>query len=389
VTEETVHELELPGCWTEADLHEVAPLCGSWGNHARWPPEAVLLFLLNWAMDNRQHTFERYLPEAWPSVRALVGNWSLPMSPTAVTPAALCQVRQRVGTEPLKALYHKANQRLSGRFDDLCRFDGLRLWAVDGSWINLPAESRLVEEFGRPSGTDQGKLPLPQALLVCLELVNMGWMVNFDLKACNDSELISAIELTKNLGSGDLLLGDRLFFDTRWISDLRERGVELLLRLTSVRWKSFCDQSRETIEALRRSNTDIDCPVLLKVDTDHKGRPRGGLVPLRYLERLPRYPGQETMRLLTSLPADRLPGERAVRLYGERWGIETQLRFIKGEDHLPVVLSRKPETVRQEVLLRLLAHNWVRSVQAEACLRTRAVSSDAFPPSSSNLATAA
>jgi len=384
-----VHEMELPGCWKEGDLHEVAQLCGSWANQARWPPEAVLLFLLNWALDNRQHTFERYLPEAWPSVRALVGNWSLPMSPTAVTSAALCQVRQRVGTKPLEALYRKANERLFGRFDDLCRFDGLRLWAVDGSWINLPAAPELVEQFGRPSGSNEGKLPLPQALLVCLELVNMGWMANFDLKACNDSELISAIELTKDLGSGDLLLGDRLFFDTRWISDLRERGVELLLRLTSVRWKSFCDQSRETIETLRRPNTDIDCPVLLKVDTDHKGRSRGGLVPLRYLERPPRHPGQETMRLLTSLSEDRLPGEQAVRLYGGRWGIETQLRFIKGEDHLPVVLSRKPETVRQEVLLRLLAHNWVRSVQAEACLRIRAVSSDAFPPSHSDLANAA
>jgi hypothetical protein len=159
--------------------------------------------------------------------------------------------------------------------------------------------------------------------------------------------------------------------------------------VTSIRWKSFCDRSRATIETLRQTSADIDCPVLLKVDTDHRGRPRGGLVPLRYLERLPRHPGQETIRLLTSLPADRLAGEQAVRLYGGRWGIETQFRFIKGEDHLPVVLSRKPETVRQEILLRFLAHNWVRSVQAEACLRTRAICSDAFPPSRSDLANAA
>jgi len=347
---------------------------------ARWPPEAVLLFLLNWALDNRQHTFERYLPEAWPMVRAMVEGWSLSMAPTPVTPAALRQVRQRLGMESLRALYRKANERMFERFGDLCRLDGLRLWAVDGSWINLPSEARLADEFGRPSGAKGGRPPLPQALLVCLELVNMGWMVDFELKACNDAELLSGIELTGSLGSGDLLMGDRLFFDTRWIKGLREREVELLLRVTSVRWKSFCDHSRAAIETLRGQQASIDCPVLLKVDTDHKGRQRGGLVPLRYIERAPQHPGQETMRLLTSLSSDRLPGERAAGMYRGRWGIETQLRFIKGQDHLPVVLSRKPETVRQEVLLRLLSHNWIRSVQAEACLQMRMERPLAFPP---------
>jgi len=383
--DQPLHAVELPGCWTQEDLREVALLCGRWGNQARWPPEAVLMFLLNWAMDNRQHTFERYLPEAWPSVRALVESWSLTMAPNPVTPAALCQVRQRPGMDPLKALYRKANERLFGRFDDLCRLDGLRVWAVDGSWINLPATHELVDEFGRPSGGGKGKLPLPQALLVCLELISVGWIVDFELKACNDPELQAGTKLTKRLATGDLLMGDRLFFDTLWIKDLRKRGVELLLRVTSVRWKSFCDVSRSTIETLRGQGTAIDCPVRLKVDTDHKGRPRGGLVPLRYIERPPQHPGQETMRLLTSLSPNRLSAERSVDKYRGRWSIETQLRFIKGQDHLPVVLSRKPATVRQEVLLRLLSHNWIRSVQAEACLRVRMEQSHSFPPSGSDV----
>lgn len=382
--DQALHAMELPGCWTREDLHEVALLCGSWANQARWPPEAVLLFLLNWAMDNRQHTFERYLPEAWHSVRAMVESWSLTMAPTPVTSAALCQVRQRLAMAPLKALYRKANECLFGRFDDLCRLDGLRVWAVDGSWINLPATRELVDEFGRPSGTEEGKLPLPQALLVCLELVNVGWIVDFELKACNDPELHAGIELTKQLTTGDLLTGDRLFFDTLWIKDLCKRGVELLLRVTSTRCKSFCDTSRSTIETLRGQGPAIDCPVWLKVDTDHKGRPRGGLVPLRYIERPPQHPGQETMRLLTSLSPNRLPAERSADKYRGRWSIETQLRFIKGQDHLPVVLSRKPATVRQEVLLRLLSHNWIRSVQAEACLRVRMEQFHSFPPSGSN-----
>jgi hypothetical protein len=373
--------VELPGCWTREDLQECAALAGAWGAQARWPPEAVELFLLNWAMDNRRHTFERYLPEAWPTVRALVTDWSLPMAPEPVSAAALCQVRQRLGMRPLQELHRRANARALADFDGLARRWGLRLWTVDGSWLNLPPEPTLAAEFGRPSGTDNGRCPLPQALLVNLELANLGWIWDYRLKPRHEAELQAGIELTAGLGAEDLLLADRLFFNTPWLKDLRERRVELLLRVTAVRWKSFCELSRDRVEDQRRRGGLVDCEVQLKVDTDRKGRPRGGLLPLRYIERPPGHYGQDTMRLLTSLTPDRLPADEAGDGYHQRWGVETDLRFYKGPDHLPVVLSRRPDSVRQEVLLRILAHDLVRSVQARACLLARADGSGSFPPS--------
>jgi hypothetical protein len=226
-----------------------------------------------------------------------------------------------------------------------------------------------------------GRPPLPQALLVNLELANLGWIWDYRLRPRNEAELSAGIELTAGLGAGDLLLADRLFFDTPWLKDLREREVDLLLRATAVRWKSFCEGSRERIEEQRRRDGRVDCQVQLKVDTDHRGHARGGLLPLRYIERPPRHRGQETMRLLTSLTPDRLPADEAADGYRQRWGVETDLRFYKGPDHLPVVLSRRPDSVRQEVLLRILAHDLVRSVQARACLLARADGSGSFPPS--------
>ena len=384
MTKALVHAVELPGCWTREDLCDAARLCGPWGCQAHWPAEGVLLFLLNWALDNRQHTFERYLPEGWPPLRALLEGWSLPMAEAPVTPAALCQVRQRLGLRALQTLHKTANARGLASFDGLARRWGLRVWAVDGSWLNLAPVPALAAEFGRPSGSENGRLPMPQALLVSLELANLGWITDYRLKPCRDAELQAGMELTSKLGAEDLLLADRLFFDTPWMKDLRERSVEILWRVTSVRWKSFCDQSKDRVQELRRRGGPVDCDVLVKVDTDHKGHPRGGLLPLRYLELPPSHADQETMRLLTSLPAERLPADESAGAYHQRWGVETDLRFFKGPDHLPVVLSRKPDTVRQEILLRLMAHNWIRSVQAQACLLARTADSGAFPPSARN-----
>lgn len=86
------------------------------------------------------------------------------------------------------------------------------------------------------------------------------------------------------------------------------------------------------------------------------------------------------MRMIVSLSEERPSFRQCCAMYGERWGIETQCRFFKGPDHLPVVLSRKPGSVRQEILVRVMAHNWVRSVQAQACLAARAAGGGAFPP---------
>ncbi len=161
-----------------------------------------------------------------------------------------------------------------------------------------------------------------------------------------------------------------------WVS-LRGANLDCLrLNVKSCRFEPV----HVALESSRGLGGDVDCPVMLKIDTDHKVRPRGGLLPLGYSERPSEHPGRETMRMITSLPAEALPLHESRAMYGERWGIETQYRFFKGQDHLPVVLSRKSETVRQEVLVRVMAHNRVRRVQAEAGVTAPGSPMAAAPP---------
>jgi hypothetical protein len=181
------------------------------------------------------------------------------------------------------------------------------------------------------------------------------------------------------LGWGDLLLGDRLFFDPDWFSQLDRRGVKFLLRATTSRWQTLTKASQKRVNRQRRKHPgQVDLWADLHVRDPHTGK-RTGTIRVRYLE-VPQ-PGRDTLCFFTNLDAAALPPQEAIRLYFQRWGIETDYRLFKGPDHLPVVLSRKPQTVRQEILLRLLAHNAVRHVQGLACLRLRHVEQAIMPPS--------
>jgi len=261
-----------------------------------------------------------------------------------------------------------ANQRVDRELDGLRLYHGLRLSAVDGSRLNLPSRLELEREFGRPASTGERR-SLPQALLVTLDWIRLGWFHDWRLARYDDSELALAKELCQKLGWGDLLLGDRLFFDPYWFVDLDRRHVKFLFRATKDRWRTLSRSSRKKVASQRRKHqgrVDLWCD--LHVRDPHSGK-RTGTFRVRYLE-VPQ-PGRDTLCFFTNLDATLLPPENAAKLYFQRWGIETDYRVFKGPDHLPVVLSRKPQTVRQEILLRLLAHNTVRFVQAQACQRAR------------------
>jgi len=87
---------------------------------------------------------------------------------------------------------------------------------------------------------------------------------------------------------------------------------------------------------------------------------------LRYIEI--KRPRADTLYFITNLGEEEVTTLEAAELYKKRWEIETDFRIFKGQAHLPVVRSRREDTVRQEVLLRILAHNSVRYIQSEACL---------------------
>ena len=298
----------------------------------------------------------------WAVVVKTMEDLHVDISHRAVSPAALCKGRQSVGTAPFVALHAMANERHLLEHHRLTVFKGYRLWAVDGSNLNLPSNKDLEHVFGRPSSTGKNRAS-PQASFVALELVYTGWIIEFRLAHCDASELALSKEVTAELGAGDLLLADRLYFDPAWYADLCRRKVKFLFRLNCNRHESLTPESQLKIKALRLKG-NVDCQVDLRVKTANGHYEL--LKDLRYIEF--KRSGADTLYLITTLNEKEASLTEAVELYRMRWEIETNFRFFKGQNHLPVVRSKKEDTVRQEVILHVLGHNSVRFIQAEACL---------------------
>ena len=311
-------------------------------------------------MKNREETFYSALRTKWPVLRKTMEKAGKTIQKTPVSSVALSQIRQQVGSQPFDELLVSGTQKHLERHGHIIRFKGYCLYAIDGSSLNLPSTRELERAFGRPSSNGKNKA-LPQASFTALIFINTGWTTNYILGDCNASELCQTKTLTSTLGPGDLLIADRLNFDTEWFRGLSERKVKFLFKATKSRFKSFSAESIKQIMKMRAQG-NVDCIVDLKI----KGR-SDDLIQIRYLE-IPRE-GEATLCFVTSLTQDVFNLEEIVVLYKLRWEVETGFRYFKGEDHKPVVLSRKEVTVRQEVAARVIAYNTVRYTQSEACLK--------------------
>lgn len=292
----------------------------------------------------------------------------LGISADAVSPAALCEARKAVGTTPFDSLHDIATAKHLERHQDLILHKGYRLYAVDGSNLTLHSNRKLARAFGRPRSTGKRRSP-PQATFTVLELVNTGWITDYKLGRCNAGELAQSKDLTAGLGERDLLLADRLYFDPLWYADLSARLVKFLFRLNCNRYRSLTAESQRRITE-QRTRGNVDCQVDLRVREAPGKKTYTILRGLRYIEI--RRSGAQTLYFVTNLTVDELATSEAAELYAMRWEIETNLRYFKGQDHLPSVRSRRDDTVRQEVALHVLAHNSVRFIQSEACVNRSA-----------------
>lgn len=176
------------------------------------------------------------------------------------------------------------------------------------------------------------------------------------------SEQQLADEAMDPLNPGSILVGDRNFgvFSIAW--QARQRGLDVVIRLTGERARKLAGEpiSVEGERLVRWTPSRFD-------GRRQGGMPEGAAVEGRLIaQRIGKGQSKEWLYLFTTAA---LPQAEVPALYGKRWNIETDLRSLKRTVRLPHIAVRNESMMKKELLTAVAAYNLVRAVIALAARR--------------------
>jgi hypothetical protein len=145
--------------------------------------------------------------------------------------AAISHARDRLGPEPLAALFAKVAQPLAEPGTPGCFLAGRRLVAIDGTCLDLADTLANDEFFGRPEVMKGERRAFPQARVVAV--VECGTHAMFDavVGPYATSENAAARPLLGRLVRGMCCLADRGFYSFAAWQEASSTGADLLWRV--------------------------------------------------------------------------------------------------------------------------------------------------------------
>jgi hypothetical protein len=284
----------------------------------------------------------------------------LPLASMQVTGAAISYRRQHLGVKPLQGLFaHCCRPLCTPETRGAYRF-GKRLMALDGTMQDIPDTQANAAAFSR-SSNQYGEGPFPQLRLLLLIECGSHAIVDATLSDRTASEQRLAYEVVPSLEPDMFLLHDAQFTGLQFWHTLRAQQVQVLGPVPSHHLPSYerqlCDGSylacyQPSPQQKREGFTPMWVRVIEYRITDARlGEP------------------EQIYRLATTwLNPRTAPALDLIDCYHERWEIETSLDELKTHQRLqhPVLRSRTPDGVRQEVYALLLAHYAVRAAMHQA-----------------------
>jgi hypothetical protein len=277
-------------------------------------------------------------------------------------PSAFVHARKRLGVRPLYALFRRlvrGADPLPGAF-----YKSWRLLALDGSTFELPDTPLNREHFGSASN-QHGSAAFPQMTVLALCEVLTHAVLDVEVGRYDTSELALSGSLLQRLPAGCLVLMDRGLSYFAQVRAVLQRGGQVLARVKVSRALpvermlpdgSYLSHIYPNYNASRWQQGGIAVRVICY---SHDDRDRGGC-------------GEQTVLLTTVLEPQKLGAFEAVDLYPWRWAEESVLAEIKTvmqKGKAPLLRSKTPQLVYQEMYGLLLGHYLTRKVMALAAQR--------------------
>jgi hypothetical protein len=310
-------------------------------------------------------------------MRRLVGNlrrlgswdddWQVP------TASAITQARQRLGPQPLAALFDRACVPVAGPGTKGAWLARRRLMAIDATSFDVADTEANVERFDR-LGSGPKASAYPKLHVAALAECGSHAIVAAKLGSCRTGERTLAKDLTSRVETGMLVLADAGLFSFELFNAFAATGADLAWRvgasvsLGHLRW--LADGSYQAL--IFKSGLSADRRARL-VETARAGHdlPAALARQVRVVEyTVPdRNPDGELIVVVTTLTDHHeVPALDLAAAYQQRWEEESALNEIKSElrGRGEVLRSKTPDLVEQQLWGLLLAHYAIRALLLEA-----------------------
>jgi len=269
--------------------------------------------------------------------------------------SSIAQAMRRVGPGPLRELFTLLAGPAATHAPASVRFAGRLVDAIDGTQIPIPDTDANRGLFPKPRGGPNGEAGYPFLRLVALVACGTRTIIEAAFGSDQTGELGYARQLTGALRAGMILLGDRNFATYQFFTDITATGADFLIRAKTgngamgLTAHERLPDGSYLADARGVTVRVIDAQVTLTTET---GTRTG------------------TYRLITTLlDPDKAPAAGLVRLYHERWEIETAYCELKSTILAGRVLRGKhPAAVTQEVWALLCAYQILRIAIADTAL---------------------
>lgn len=279
---------------------------------------------------------------------------------------AYCNARGRLAKEDVDQVHRAVRERLLARVRDDQRWLGHNVKVVDGTGIRLPDTHANQAQWPQPSEQRPGcGFPVMQ-VVACFCLASgaiIDW-VETELKS-NECRIFK--RMLHMFAKGDVVLGDRGFNSYANIALLLQQGVQSVMRAHHMRKLDF------------RTGKRLGSKDRLVTWKRPRGRGKGwsreqwDALPAELTLRIVRITvavkgfrvrGYDLVTTLTDARA--YTQDDLAELYFRRWSVELYFRQIKTTMGMEKLRCKKPEMVRKELRMHLIAYNLIRGLMQEA-----------------------
>ena len=285
-------------------------------------------------------------PGVWRKLTAALGRLQL-ARPTA---GALAQARRRIGPAPLRWLFDLLRGPVGA--DPHRRgvwWKNHLVCAIDGTILTVAETASVQTRYTRQRG-NHGGTGYPQVRLLALVACGTRAVIDAVFAPTTTGETTLVPELVDSMSEPMLVLADRNFDAQHVLARIIEVGADFLIRAKSVRHLPVLARHRDgsfTSQIAGMKIRVIDAEITITTDA---GQQRG------------------SYRLLTSLHDPcRYRAEELLRLYHQRWEIETSFLELKSSMLGGRVLrARTASGIDQEIYALLVTYQLLRTVISDA-----------------------